>query len=122
MYSLNKTSLLKEPVSSRKILELNSTTYGSNPKLIATPNESVVYVLSSLGYSYFNIESLSTEIKLSSENPLSGELYTAVIFKNFMYVASGPAGIGVYRIEEHHDLKFMQSIPDIHCMDLKLDA
>jgi len=55
VYSLNSSNLLKEPVSSRKILEQNSTSFGSNPKLIATPNESVVYVLSSLGYSYFNI-------------------------------------------------------------------
>jgi hypothetical protein len=39
-----------------------------------------------------------------------------------MFVASGPAGIGIYRIEENHDLKFVHNIADIHCMDVKIDV
>lgn len=121
VYSLKLETALKEQVSSRKIIAENSTAFATNPKLVATPNESVVYVLSPYGYSYFYVDSLSTEIKKVSEEPLSAELYEGLAFNGHLYLACGAAGIGIYRIEGNHDLKRIGHMGDWDAYDIKID-
>lgn len=53
---------LKHKLAPRKIINENSTLYTQNPRLVASGDENVVYILSPFGYSYFYVDSLSTEI------------------------------------------------------------
>ena len=98
VYSLKTDSMLSEQITSRKLTPQNSTSSSSNPRLLATPDESVVYILSTYGYTYFYVDSLSTEMKQVSQTELSTELFAAQAFQNFILVAGGKSGVLIYRI------------------------
>lgn len=92
--------------------------------MASTEDESTVYIISPYGYSYFDVNSLSTELKYLKERTHENEeVFKVQIFNKKMYIASGVSGVKVYRIEESKELKYLYNIveKELYCSDFVID-